>query len=78
MKVGGRATRKGDSLLGGEGGLMEDVRMSRSLPLDKSWQRQLHVQRYQAVNKGFPIIAGKQSGRWEVVAEIGLANQERT
>ena len=71
MRVRGRATRKGGSPLGGEGGFVEDVRISWSLLLDKSWQRQLHVQRHQAVNKGFPIIAGRQSGRWGVVAEIG-------
>lgn len=44
MEVGGRATKKGDSPLGEEGGLMADVRISRSLLLDKPWQRQLHVQ----------------------------------
>lgn len=51
---------------------MEDVRISWSLLLDKSWQRQLRVQRLTAVNSRFSIIAGGQSGRWEVVAEIGL------
>ena len=71
MRVGNRATRKGGSPLGGERGFVEDVRTGQRLLLNKSWQRRLHVQRHQAVNKGFPIIAGGQSGRWGVVAEIG-------
>lgn len=71
MRVGSRATRKGGSPLGGERGFVEDVRTGQRLLLNKSWQRRLHVQRHQAVNKGFPIIAGGQSGRWGVVAEIG-------
>lgn len=49
--------------LSGEGGLVEDVRISWSLLLDKSRQRQLHVQRHQAVNKGFPLLP---KDKWEV------------
>lgn len=71
MRVEGRAARKADSPLGGEGGFTGDVRIS--LLLGKSWQRQQRVQRHQAGNKGCSIIAGGQSGRWGVVAEIGAS-----
>jgi hypothetical protein len=43
--------------LGREGGFTEHGRIPDTL-LDKSRQRPPHVQRHQAVNKGFSIIAG--------------------
>lgn len=65
-----RLCSEGGQPLGWEGGFTEDVRLTRALLPDKSWQGQPHVQRHQAVNKGFSIIAGGSCGKLGVVAEI--------